>query len=174
MKPIPAIESTEAMNSMMLEADAGTPFALLAADCAAAVLEVIPAVMDALRKGMRRNAVEQPSVPQFRCLGFITRTPGCSVGAIAAFMGVTLPTASAMVDRLVRAGMVEPITATEDRRRLQLHASAAGLAQLTQIRQNVRDDIARVLSPNSQSELEQLAVGLALLRRNFLPEVSQS
>ena len=58
------------------------------------------------RGAMRVQAGEQMSIPQFGCLNFIARTSGCSVGAAAAFLGVTMPTASAMVDRLERAGSV--------------------------------------------------------------------
>jgi DNA-binding MarR family transcriptional regulator len=86
-------------------------------DCAQAVLEVMPAVMDAMRGAMRLQVGEPLTVPQFRCLNFIAQRPGSSVSAVAAFLGVTLPTASVMVDRLVRAGAVAPRTAAADRRR---------------------------------------------------------
>ena len=98
------------------------------ADCAADVLDVMPAVMDAMRSAMRQQVGEQLSVPQYRCLNFIDLQPGSSVSAVAAFLGVTLPTASAMIDRLVRAGAVAPRTAVQDRRRSELHVTAAGFA----------------------------------------------
>src|SRR4030095_7700557 len=74
-----------------------------AEECAAAVLDTVPAVMDALRAATRQHVGEQMSVPQFRCLHFVSREPRCSISDVAAFLGVTLPTASAMVDRLARA-----------------------------------------------------------------------
>ena len=72
--------------------------------CADDVLDVLPDAMDAIRSGMRSQLDTRLSVPQFRCLNFVDRQPGCSLGELAAFLGVTMPTASAMVDRLVRAG----------------------------------------------------------------------
>jgi DNA-binding MarR family transcriptional regulator len=132
------------------------------------VLQVVPAVMDALRNAMRHHVGEQLSVPQFRCLNFIAHHPGASVSAVAAFLGVALPTASTMVDRLVRAGAVEPRTAADDRRRSQLHLTAAGSAQLAEIRLGARSELAQVLASRSAEELDSLHAGLAVLRRVFV------
>jgi DNA-binding MarR family transcriptional regulator len=136
-------------------------------DCAAQVLEVMPAIMDAMRGAMRRHVGEQLSVPQFRCLNFISREPGSSVGAVAAFLGVTMPTASAMVDRLVRAGAVALHTAASDRRRSELRVTAAGQAQLHQVWQGAHGEFARVLAGCPAEELQALQAGLATLRRVF-------
>lgn len=137
------------------------------ADCAADVLDVMPAVMDALRSAMRLQVGDQLSVPQFRCLNFIDLQPGSSVSAVAAFLGVTLPTASAMIDRLVRAGAVAPATAAQDRRRVELHVTAAGRAQLQQMRRGAHGEFARVLGACSSSELKALQSAMAVLKRAF-------
>lgn len=138
-----------------------------AGDSASEVLEVIPAVMDALRNAMRNHVGDQLSVPQFRCLQFIGQRPGASISAVAAFLGVALPTASTMVDRLARAGAVEPRTAVDDRRRSQLHLTEAGAAQLAQIRLGARAELAQVLATRSAEELRMLGAGLAVLRQVF-------
>jgi DNA-binding MarR family transcriptional regulator len=138
-------------------------------DCADAVLDVMPAVMDALRGAMRQRVGDQLSVPQFRCLNFIARHPGSSVSAVAAFLGVTLPTASAMVDRLAKAGHVAPSVASADRRRAELHATESGLVQVRQIRRAARDEFARALAAHSPEELQQLHAGMGVLRRTFRP-----
>ena len=137
-------------------------------DSAAEVLEVIPAIMDALRHAMRRHVGEQLTVPQFRCLNFIALQPGASVSAVAAFLGVTLPTASTMVERLVRAGDVEPRTSAEDRRRSQLHLTRAGAAHLAAIRRGARKELAQILATRSSEELRTLNAGLAVLRNVFV------
>ena len=129
----------------------------------------MPAVMDAMRAAMRHRASDQLSVPQFRCLNFITRNPGSSVSAVAAFLGVTMPTASVMVDRLVRAGAVAPRTALADRRRSELHATAAGLRQMRHIQEGARDEFALALAACSADELRTLNAGLAVLQRTFRP-----
>ncbi len=129
----------------------------------------MPAVMDAMRSAMRQQVGEHLSVPQFRCLNFIAREPGSSVSAVAAFLGVTLPTASAMVDRLVKAGAVAPTTALADRRRSELHLTDAGLAQVRLIRRGARGEFARALATCSTDELQSLRHGLAVLQRAFQP-----
>lgn len=138
-------------------------------DCADAVLSVMPVVMDAMRSAMRLQVGEQLSVPQFRCLNFIALQPGCSVSAVAALLGVTLPTASAMVDRLVKAGAVALATATADRRRSELQLTASGRAQLQQIRRGARGEFARMLAGCNSDELQALQTGLSVLQRSFRP-----
>jgi DNA-binding MarR family transcriptional regulator len=129
----------------------------------------MPAVMDAMRSAMRRQVGEQLSVPQFRCLNFITQRPGSSVSAVAAFLGVTVPTASAIVDRLVRSGAVALTTAAADRRRSELHVTAAGRAHIDHIRGGARVEFARALASCNPAELHALRSGLDVLRRVFLP-----
>lgn len=133
------------------------------------VLQAVPAAMDALRGAMRHHVGDQLSVPQFRCLNFIADQPASSIGAVAAFLGVTMPTASAMVDRLVRSGAVEPRIAVDDRRRSQLHITAAGRAQLQQIRAGAKEELAALLARHSDADLEALRIGLDVLRAAFAP-----
>jgi DNA-binding MarR family transcriptional regulator len=78
---------------------------------------VLPGVMDAMRQAMRAQLDGPLTVPQFRGLNFIDHHPGCSVSALAGFLGVTLATASAMADRLVRAGYLQSQDGRSDRRR---------------------------------------------------------
>ena len=138
-----------------------------AEQCADAVLDVAPAVMDALRAATRRQVGDQMSVPQFRCLHFVGRSPGCSVSEVAAFLGVTLPTASAMVDRLVRAGAIRMLASRDDRRRTHLHLTAAGRVRLREIRKGAHADLATTLARLKPDELRRLQDGLDLLRRAF-------
>ncbi|WP_394790428.1 MarR family winged helix-turn-helix transcriptional regulator [Rhodoferax sp.] len=137
------------------------------------VMEVIPTVMDAIRQSMRHSAGDHLSVPQFRCLNFIERQPGCSIGDVAGFLGVTMPTASAMADRLVRAGLVLPQTASDDRRRSQLQPTDSGRAQLAQIQQGAQGDLEEALATCTRKELQTLQAGLAILRRTFRPDIER-
>jgi len=137
-------------------------------ECAEAVLDVIPAVMDALRAATRQHVGEQMSIPQFRCLHFVSRESGCSISAVATFLGVTLPTASAMVDRLVRAGAIRTRASSADRRRTHLYLTNAGRARLRGIRVGAHGDLAETLALLAPAELRRLYDGLGLLRRAFL------
>jgi DNA-binding MarR family transcriptional regulator len=151
------------------------PGASAAAECAAQLIADVPGVMDALRASMRSNIGDALSVPQFRCLGFIARNPACSVSDVAAFLGVTMPTASAMVDRLVRAAHVVAVTSSADRRRTELRVNAPGKALLDRIRAGARRDMAAALGDADPAELAAVQQALTLLHRVFandrVPEV---
>lgn len=131
------------------------------------ILEVMPAVMAALRTAMRRQLGETLSVPQFRCLRFISDHGGCSVSDVGGFLGVTLATASAMVDRLVRAGYVVSRVSTVDRRRSALHATRTGRSLMDRVRGGAQADLADALADCSAQELGELRAGLAVLQRRF-------
>jgi DNA-binding MarR family transcriptional regulator len=135
--------------------------------CAAQVLEVLPGVMNAVRMGMRRQLQGALSVPQFRCMNFIDLNPGVSVGEVATFLGVTMATASAMVDRLARAGYATTGVSAQDRRRAVLTLSKPGKALLAQIRQGARRDLAAALGSRSADELQHVSDALAVLRNVF-------
>jgi DNA-binding MarR family transcriptional regulator len=143
-------------------------------ESASRVIEVVPALMDAIRMVMRQGVGDQLSVPQFRCLNFIADQPGCSVGAIAGFLGVTMPTASAMVDRLVKSGAVASQAATEDRRRSQLQPTHDGLDLLAQIRQGAQLELERVLATCTPQDLDTINSGLITLLHIFRPHLEQS
>ncbi len=128
-------------------------------------METVPAAMDTLRQAMRRHVGDEMTVPQFRSLNYVAKHPGCSIGDVAAFLGVTMPTASAMADRLVRAGLVETRADAADRRRSPLHITVAGSAQLLRIRGGAHDDLTRALAACSPDELATLQAGLDLIRR---------
>ena len=145
-----------------------TPVAPDAGRVAAEVLSVVPDVMNAIRMGMRGNLDVGLSVPQFRCLGFIGRHAACSISDVAGFLGVTLATASSMVDRLVRANYVSPATAQADRRRTELRLSAEGKSLLDGIRRGARTDLAKTLSDATPAELAVVMQGLAILKARFV------
>lgn len=143
------------------------PVTVTAEECASELLEVLPGVMNDMRQFMRGHVGDQLSVPQFRCLAFINRHGASSVTEVASFLGVTKPTASVMVDRLVKAGSVLILTDSQDRRRTQLHITDAGKAQMQDIRRGARQDFAKVLAAQSPQELAELMAGLTILRRSF-------
>ena len=142
-----------------------------ASACAAEVLEVLPGVMNAVRMGMRGQLQAGLSVPQFRCLNYVGESPGASVSDVAAFMGVTLATASATSDRLARAGWLVATVAADDRRRLELNITAAGGELLARMRQAARHDLAGKLEGLPHDALQRVRAGLAVLREGFLTTI---
>jgi DNA-binding MarR family transcriptional regulator len=135
--------------------------------CARGVMETVPLVMRFLRAEMRRQRTRSLSVPQFRALVFLSRHPGASLSSMADHLGVTRPTASALVDRLVRRGLVTRAEHPQERRRLVLALTLSGARHLQQAREVARARIAGVLAGLSTAELRKIAAGIALLERVF-------
>lgn len=94
--------------------------------CAQAVLAQVPLLMREIRSAMRQAAPEGLTVPQFRALLFAQREPDGPVGALAAHLGVTLPTASVAVAALAQRGLLRVQTDPADRRRKTLRLTAEG------------------------------------------------
>ena len=138
-----------------------------AVSAAAQVMAVLPGVMDAMRHAMRAQLDGPLTVPQFRGLNFIDHQPGSSVSALAGFLGVTLATASAMADRLVRAGYLQSQGSTTDRRRTELQLCASGKAVLDRMRLQTETDLAGALQACTPQQLSALVDGLAVLAAAF-------
>ena len=143
------------------------PAAPDATSAAAQVMAVLPGVMDAMRHVMRAQLDSPLTVPQFRGLNFIDHHPGSSVSALAGFLGVTLATASAMADRLVRAGYLHSQGSTTDRRRTELQLCASGKAVLDRMRLQTQTALAGSLQACTPQQLSALVDGLAVLALAF-------
>lgn len=133
--------------------------------CARQVMEVVPRAMRLLREEMRAGAGEGLSVPQFRVLAFLARTPGARLSDLAAFLGVAPATASVMVTRLVRRGWVARTDDPAERRCLHLELTALGAARVERARARTRERMAERLGALLGPELAALEQGLALLER---------
>jgi DNA-binding MarR family transcriptional regulator len=101
-------------------------------EVANAVLEIVPGVMRAIRRQMRSGRAPGLSVPQFRILLFARRSPGCNLSAAAEHLGISLPAASQLVERLVRAGLLDRSVRPHERRHVELRVTPAGDAALAE------------------------------------------
>lgn len=135
--------------------------------CARQIMELVPLLMRFIRSEMRRQVSGQLSVPQLRVLAYLGRMPGACLSDVAGHLGVTSPTASAMVDRLVRRGLVERTQHPDERRRVVLRLTAEGMALLERARAFTRAQLGQALATLSERELRCLDEGLAVLRHAF-------
>ncbi len=137
--------------------------------CARQILEVVPRAMRLLREEMRREAGAGLSVPQFRVLVFLGRTPGAALSTVARHVGIADATASVMVSRLVERGLVSRTADPSERRRLMLRLTQRGATLLERARGHARLRVAERLDALSGDELAAVAGGLALLDRALGP-----
>jgi DNA-binding MarR family transcriptional regulator len=131
---------------------------------AIAILETIPPAMRAIREQMRSGRAASLSVAQFRLLLFVRRNPGTSLSPVAEHLGTTLPSASQLVERLVRAGLVTRAQHPEERRRVELRLTDAGDATLAECDARTRSWLCDRLSGLDETELDRLASALRELR----------
>jgi DNA-binding MarR family transcriptional regulator len=131
---------------------------------AAAILETIPPSMRAIREHMRLDRPAGLTVAQFRPLIFVRRNPGASLTALAEHLGTSLPAASQLVQRLVRAGLLTSGQHPKERRRVELRLTEAGNAALAAADARTRAWLCERLSELKQSDLDRLERTLRELR----------
>jgi len=139
--------------------------------CARQILEVVPRAMRFLREEMRQGAGTALSIPQFRVLAYLGRSPGASLSAVARTVGVTDPTASLMVNRLVKRGLVTRAGDPAERRRVMLALTNRGAARLERARSHARARVSKRLEALDRTELSLLERGLTMLERALGPAV---
>ncbi len=135
--------------------------------CAREVVESVPLVMRFIRREMRRQSGPFLSVPQLRTLLFLSRFPGADLSSAADHLGVSPPTASAIVNRLVRQGLVTRTGHPEKRRFIILTLTRTGFQRLQRAREAACALVAGVLARRSRGELHKVAEGIALLGKIF-------
>lgn len=131
--------------------------------CARRILEVVPRIMRTIRQEMRAATGDQLSVPQFRTLALLGRRRGVPLSAVSDHLGVADATASTLIDRLVRRGLVTRQTHPEERRRVALDLTPQGQELLEGARARARSFLAQRLAPLGSERLERLTEDLGLL-----------
>lgn len=78
------------------------------------------------------------TLPQLRVLFYVRAHPGTTTNALATTLGLTTATISGLVDKLVRAGLIERRQNADDRRVIPLWLTPEGQATVGEIRQGNR------------------------------------
>ncbi len=138
--------------------------------CAQEILEVVPQVMRAIRAEMRRHRTADLSVPQFRTLNYLGRCPQASLSDVADYIGLTLPSASKIVEGLVARKLLSRQTDPADRRRLTLSLTRSGQTALEASRRATRACLAESLATLTEAERATVTKAMAALRPVFAPE----
>ncbi len=138
-----------------------------AEEAAALLLDAVPPVMRAIRAEMRSHRAPDLSVPQFRTLLFVNRNAGTSLSGVAEHLGLTLPSTSKLVDKLVARGLVARGSAADDRRRIALHLTEDGQAVLSAAAQATLATLAARLASLGPDERCALAGAMRLLKQVF-------
>lgn len=99
------------------------------------------------------------TMQQLRVLGHVVKQPGISHQELGALLGVSAPTASGLVDRLVDKGLVTRVDDPDDRRIRRLHPTEAALDVMRQLDSMFQRAFAVVAGELSVDDLELLCRG---------------
>ncbi len=127
--------------------------------------ELRPAVLRLARELRRETESLGVTARQATLLWLIRRTPGLRLRELAELERISPPALSGHVDRLERAGLVERVRSTSDRRRVGLRLTPAGERLQRRIRARRTTWLADRLEWLSPEELEAVATALPALRR---------
>ena len=143
-------------------------------ECAHQLLDTAPQVMRFIRAEMRSHRGHDLSVPQFRTLTFINRNPEISLSHLADHLGLTLPSASKLVDGLVTQKIITRREAKEDRRRLTLALTKSGEDILHEARSATQNHLKDVLRELTADELSTVIRAMNLLQPLFMKGMKEA
>jgi DNA-binding MarR family transcriptional regulator len=112
-----------------------------------------------------RKETEQLGITarQATLLWLVKRRPGLSLAELAAEEGISPPAMSGHVDRLERAGLIERVRSTDDRRRVGLSLTDDGVKLMRRVRARRTTWLAHRLGALEPAELDAIATAVPAL-----------
>ncbi|MGP4100067.1 MarR family winged helix-turn-helix transcriptional regulator [Nonomuraea sp. KM90] len=113
------------------------------------------------------------TMPQLRALFAVRRRSGCTVSELAESLGQRLAAASALANRLVRAGLLRHVPDQEDRRRVRLELTDDAEQMLSAVDRRSTDRFAAILgrmSPQGRDALTTALLELIELMSSGTPQ----
>ncbi|HEY3289218.1 MAG TPA: MarR family transcriptional regulator [Anaerolineae bacterium] len=135
--------------------------------CATIVLEVVPMIMRNIRREMRKGRDIDLSVPQFRSLAFLSSNEGVSLSDVAEHIGLSLPSASKLIDGLVNRNLVSRKSSEDDRRRVMLSLTPLGRTTLQVSVHATETYLTKRLASIPESDCLQIQHALMTIRPLF-------
>jgi DNA-binding MarR family transcriptional regulator len=130
------------------------------------VLESHAAILRKLRRSVAPGWLQLDlSIAQVRVLFVLTQHPDAPIGTIAQALGIGLPTASHLVEKLVRAGLVQRTEDPKDRRQTLVRLTQQGEDLIEHLSQDRLEQVRFWLNQLNEEELTALRVGLEALAR---------
>jgi DNA-binding MarR family transcriptional regulator len=118
------------------------------------------------RMGMfRKWLAGSLSIVQLHVLTVLETAGPLSMGKLADALDVSVASATGIVDRMEQRGLVERRHDEVDRRVVLVHATDAGTAVFTDLEQQRRASLQRILERLSNEELKALLVGMRAMRK---------
>ena len=127
--------------------------------------ELRPVLLRLVRELRRETEPLGVTARQVTLLWQVKRSPGLSLAELAAEEGISPPALSGHVDRLERAGLLERVRASEDRRRVGLRLTPEGAKVMRRIRARRTTWLAERLRGLDEDQLDAVERAIPALRR---------
>jgi len=134
-------------------------------DAEAVAAELRPVLLRVARELRKETEVLGITSRQATLLWLVKRSPGLSLAELAAEEGISAPAMSGHVDRLERAGLIERLRSSEDRRRVGLALTDDGARMLRRVRARRTTWLAERLGALEPFELEAVDAAIGPLAR---------
>ncbi|MCW5950782.1 MAG: MarR family transcriptional regulator [Propionibacteriaceae bacterium] len=105
------------------------------------------------------------TMQQLRVLGLVAHEPGLTGQELGARLGVSAPTASGLIDRLVEKGVLERTADATDRRVRRLHLTPEGRRVLSGLDDSMGRLFEAVVPPISADDLRTIKAGSEAMLR---------
>ncbi len=135
------------------------------------VLDLALRVTRLVRRELGRRQPGGLSVSQVRALSFLDWNAGASLAEVAEHIGLGAPATSRVVDELVRDGLLERASATDDRRRIALRVRPEGKRALAAAQAAAHGPVAERLAALGAEDRVRLSAALSTLREALQGEV---
>jgi DNA-binding MarR family transcriptional regulator len=137
------------------------------------ILQLNSQIIDRRLKAISNKQLESENIwhnmpltmPQFKTLLIVARSSGITVGQLAKGIGVGMPTASGIIDRLFEQGMVTRSEDPEDRRITRVEATRRGHELVEKLNNNGRNTWRLLLERLDYDELQTVAKAIELLSK---------
>jgi MarR family transcriptional regulator, organic hydroperoxide resistance regulator len=136
-------------------------------EIALAILQNIPSVMRFLAAELRQTNTPL-SPPQLGVLTLLAEK-SYNLSELAEQHGVSLPTMSSTISKMVKAGWLERQRSSQDRRVVMLTLTPTGHVLLEEIGQQFISKVAEQLTAVPSDKLNELQEGLTVLQTIFTP-----
>lgn len=105
------------------------------------------------------------TMQQLRVLGLVAQEPGLTGQELGSRLGVSAPTASGLVDRLVEKGVLERTDDASDRRRRRLQLTEDGVRVLSGLDATMGKLFEAVIPPTPTEDLRAIKLGSEAMLR---------
>lgn len=132
------------------------------------MVELLPRLMQEITRHENNYVTTgKITLPQLLVLEYLSHHQGCHMNAVASATNTSFSTATGMVDRLVKHGLVKRVPGQDDRRTVCVSITAKGRRILNEVYEQKRSGIVRLFSRISADEREEYLEILEKLVHNL-------